>query len=138
MYNTIQAYLKGSGVKKDKKMAEYHCKLAAIGGHDGCRTMLGNIEKKAGNMDLAMKHYMIAASAGNDNSLKKVGEGYKGGYVTKEEYAKTLRAYKTSEDEIKSEERRRAVSDAVEKTMEHTQRELNNGNSVIALGTLFM
>ena len=53
MLCTIQAYLKGSGVKKDKKMAEYHCKLAAIGGHDGCRNMLGNIEKKAGNMDRA-------------------------------------------------------------------------------------
>ena len=95
-------------MKKNKKMSEYHCKLAAIGGHDGCRNMLGNIEKKAGNMDRAMKHYMIAASAGNDNSLKKVGEGYKGGYVTKEEYAKTLRAFKVSQDEVKSEERRRA------------------------------
>ena len=48
-------YLFGEGVKKDKKMAEYHCKLAAIGGHKGCRNMLGNIEKKAGNMDRSMK-----------------------------------------------------------------------------------
>ena len=39
--------------------------------------------------------------------------------MTEEDYAKTLRAYKTSEDEIKSEERIKAVSDAVEKTMEH-------------------
>ena len=57
--------------------------------------------------------------------------------MTKEEYAKTLRAFKVSQDEV-NEERRRAVSEALEKSMEYTQRELNNGNSVCALGNLFM
>ena len=58
--------------------------------------------------------------------------------MTKEEYANTLRAYKASKDEIKSEERTKAVIEAMEKSMEHKQRELNNGNSVCALGNLFM
>ena len=43
-----------------------------------------------------MKHFMIAAKAGFDLSLKEVGEGYKRGHVTKDEYAQTLRAYKAS------------------------------------------
>ena len=38
-------------------------------------------------MNRAMKHHMIAARAGVDLSLKKVGEGYRAGHLTKDEYA---------------------------------------------------
>jgi hypothetical protein len=55
-----------------------------------------------------MKHYMIAARGGLDNSLKKVGEGYKAGHVTKDEYARTLRAHKQATEEMKSEQRTKA------------------------------
>ena len=37
-------------------------------------------------MNQAMKHFMIAAKAGCDDSLKMVGLGYKRGHVTKDEY----------------------------------------------------
>ena len=52
-----------------------------------------------------MKHWMIAARAGYEKALKKVGEGYKAGHVTKDEYATTLRAYQCSVDEMKSKQR---------------------------------
>ena len=39
---------------------------------------------------LAMKHFMISARAGYCDSLKEVGEGYKAGLVTKEEYMQML------------------------------------------------
>jgi len=52
-----------------------------------------------------MKHFMIAARAGCDTSLKEVGEGYKVGHVTKDEYARTLRAYQETSIEMKSTQR---------------------------------
>ena len=72
--------------------------------------MLGCIEEIDKNIDRAMKHFMIGAKAGEDDSLKKVGEGYKAGYVTKDDYASTLRAYQVSVDEMKSEQRSEAAA----------------------------
>jgi len=98
------------GDKKDVDKAFYHYKVAAIGGHEPARHILGMIEAYNGNMDRAMKHYMIAARAGVDISLKEVGEGYKTGLVTKDEYASILRAYQVSVDEVKSEQRTAATA----------------------------
>jgi len=61
-------------------------------------------------MDRAMKHFIIGARSGFDESLKAVGEGYKAGQVTKDEYANTLRAYQDSREDMKSEPRARAVT----------------------------
>jgi len=58
----------------------------------------------------AMKHFMIAAKSGLDDSLKNVGHGYKQKWVTKDEYASTLRAHQRSRDEMKSEQRTKAAS----------------------------
>ena len=63
-----------------------------------------------GNLNRAMKHFMIAAKSGYDISLKEVGKGYKAGLITKDEYARTLRAYQDIINAMKSEERTEAVS----------------------------
>ena len=94
-------YQNGEGVEKDEEKAEHHLMLAATGGNDLARNMLGDAEVDRGNINRAMRHYMIAARCGWDNALKKVGEGYKAGYITKDEYAKTLRAHKHSRDAMK-------------------------------------
>ena len=60
-------------------------------------------------MNRATKHFMIAARAGFEESLKVIGQGYKHGLVTKDEYASTLRAYQVSVNEMKSEERTKAA-----------------------------
>ena len=86
-----------------------HYKLAAIGGHEVARQNLGIVEERNGNMDRAMKHYMVAARCGYDNALEAVGDGYKTGYVTKDEYASTLRAHKQSTEEMKNEQREISV-----------------------------
>ena len=99
----------GYGVEEDTDKAMYHFKLAAIGGHEDARHFLGVMEEKNGNISQALKHFIIAARAGEDRSLKKVGDGYKAGYVTKEEYATTLRAYQSIRDEMKSDERAKAT-----------------------------
>ena len=93
------------GCEKDKKKAIQHYKLAAIGGHERARYNLGIIETSNGNVNHAMKHFMIAANSGFDDSLKKVGLGYKAGLITKDEYADSLRAYQQTIDQMKSKPR---------------------------------
>lgn len=41
----------------------------------------------------AYTHFTIAAKGGHDESLKKTKQGYLEGFVTKDEFAETLRAY---------------------------------------------
>ena len=72
------------------------------------RLNLGMIDKHIGRMDRAIKHFVVAARSGFDIALKEVGEGYKAGHITKDEYASTLRSYKDAADEMKSEQRTRA------------------------------
>ena len=104
-YNLGNAYRTGQGVEKDMKKAIHHWRLAAIGGHERARDALGVFEFKNGNMDCAMKHWMISAKSGHEQALKKVTEGYKAGLGTKDDYASTLRAYQSTLDEMKSEQR---------------------------------
>lgn len=78
-------------VAKDTKKAIHYFKLAAKQGDLWARNRLGIIEKEMGNIDIAMKHFIMAARTGCDHSLTEVGVGYKAGHVTKDEYASTLR-----------------------------------------------
>ena len=57
-----------------------------------------------------MKHYLIAAKCGYDDGIDLVGRGYKAGLVTKDEYAIALRTYQKTLDEMKSEQRTKAVN----------------------------
>ena len=109
-YNVYVAYLTGYGVERDLDKAVRHLMLAAIGGDEVARHKLGIQEAQLGNMNRAMKHFMIAARSGYDDALKEVGEGYKAGHVTKDEYANTLRAHQNSRNEMKSEQRSRAAA----------------------------
>ena len=102
-------YYHGDGVEKNMEKAMYHFKQAAMRGHEGSRQSLGAIEIENGNFLKAMKHFMIAASSGCDRSLKSVGIGYKKGYVTKDDYARTLRDYQHQVNEMKSEQRSMAA-----------------------------
>ena len=111
-YQLGEVYARGGeGVERDNQNAFHHWEAAAIGGHERARYYLGLLEACNDYMDRAMKHYMIAARAGYDEALKKVGEGYKEGHVTKYEYASTLRTYQDSLDVMKSEQRTRALDE---------------------------
>ena len=96
---------------KDKKKSIHHLRLAAIGGMSETRYHLGSLAYYAGkqNMELAMKHWIIAAEAGHDEALDAVKEGYKKGYATKEVFAKALRAHQSATAEMKSDQRDRAA-----------------------------
>ena len=51
---------------------------------------------------------IIAAKAGDKESLQYVQRGFKGGIVTKDEYESTLRAYQQRSDEMKNDMRDQA------------------------------
>ncbi|KAL7524228.1 hypothetical protein ACHAXR_000482, partial [Thalassiosira sp. AJA248-18] len=55
-------YYNWEGVEKDIKKAKYHWGLGAMGGDVLARYNLGIVEGKAGNMNRAMKHFMISAA----------------------------------------------------------------------------
>jgi TPR repeat protein len=93
--------------QKDIRKATYHRQLGAMAGNVLARYNLGCEEGNAGNMDRAYKHYMISANDGHDLSMKTVQWGYKSGFVTKDDYTKTTRAYGISIDEMKSDDRDR-------------------------------
>ena len=104
-HNLGLSYYSGNGVDIDMKKAKHYYELAAMNGNVFARHNLGCMEVQADNQHRAMKHFMISARSGYDESLGTVKQGFMGGIVGKDEYANTLRAYQKSVDEMKSEAR---------------------------------
>jgi hypothetical protein len=53
----------------DMKKVKFHYEAAAMAGHEVARYMLQCLEAMSGNMERAIKHWSIAASAGNFTSM---------------------------------------------------------------------
>ena len=70
--NIGYAYNNGEGVVVDKKKANHYYELAAMGGNLYSRYNLGNNELKAGNVERAVKHFIIAAASGDSGSLNQM------------------------------------------------------------------
>ena len=104
------AYHHGDGVEVDNKKAKYYYELAAMKGDASARYNLGNAEKKAGNIDRAIKHYLIASRSGYSDSLKQIQRIYSNGQATKEDYTKALQLFQTYLAEIKSPQRDEAAA----------------------------
>ena len=129
---------------RDGKKAQHHFELAAIGGDIPSRHNLAIIElcyaeqvrlfieleleegtsqselhemkiEKEMHEQRAHKHWMIAARAGDDSSMKNLLKRLKMNMISKEEYLQTLRVWKDSFDTMKSEERDKdlAIRDGV-------------------------
>ncbi len=101
-------YYIGEGVEKDEVKAVYHSEQAAIGGHPKARYNLGAIESRNGNMNRSVKHFIIAANLGYDDSMKALWKHYSKGNITKEELDATLRTHHAAINEMKSPEREAA------------------------------
>ena len=104
------AYMRGIGVEVDEKKAVHYYEQAAMQGDVVARFNLGNTEKRAGNMDRALKHYMIAIRGGYSDSLEQIKELYTDEHVTKEDYTKALQSYQAYLEEIKSAQRDEAAA----------------------------
>ena len=108
--NIGYAYQFGRGVEVDKKKAKYYYELAAMGGVIKARHNLGLIEEKAGNVERAIKHYMIAVRDGLSESSNNIKVLYRYGKATKEDYMKALQSYQEYLAEIKSDQRDEAAA----------------------------
>ena len=102
------AYKFGRAVEVDEKKAKHYWELAAIHGDLQARFNLG-VAEGLGNVDRALKHWMIAARDGHPNSLKNIQQIYSNGHITKDDYAKAQQSYKAYVDEIKSDQRDEAA-----------------------------
>ena len=97
-------------MQTEKKKAIYYYELAALRGNAVARQNLGNDELRAGNMNRALKHYLIAIRGGHDKSLEMIKYMYKNGDATKEDYMKALQSYQEYLGEIKSAQRDEAAA----------------------------
>ena len=109
-HNIGMAYLHGRGVERDEKKARHYWELAAMRGHVKARHNLGVSEFNAGNMERALKHFMIAAGSGYYDSLENIKQMFMDGDATKDDYAKALRVYQANLVEIKSPQRDEAAA----------------------------
>ena len=101
-------YHEGEGVEKNKGKEIDHMEEAAIGGHPAARHNLGCHEKDNGNIERAVIHWIIAATQGQNESMKNLMTAFKEGLVQKEDLAIVLRAHKASVDATKSPQRKAA------------------------------
>ncbi|KAK1733148.1 zf-MYND and TPR domain-containing protein [Skeletonema marinoi] len=110
-YQLSCLYRKGQGVEKDVKKEVYHLEQAAIGGVPTARYNLGCVEDENGRMDRAVKHWIIAAKLGHDDSLDNLKLCFRRGLVSKEDFAATLRAHQAAVEATKSPQREAANED---------------------------
>jgi len=109
--NVGYAYNNGRGAEIDKRKAVHYYELAAIGGDVSARHNLGIVEYRGGNIDRALKHFLIGAGGGHGQSLKKIQELYSDGHAAKDDYKKALQSYQAYLGEIKSKQRDEAADE---------------------------
>ena len=102
----------------------HHLEEAAIGGHPSARHSLGCHEIKNGNVVRAVKHWIIAATQGDDDAIKALMTAFRHGVLKKEALAAALRAHHAAVDATKSPHRE--VADTI---MPRRRAELQNLNS---------
>ena len=107
-YHLARLYHHGLGVEKDEGKMMHHWEEATIGGHPEARYELGRHEGNNGKIERAVKHWIIAATQGEDKAIKELLEAFKAGFVEKDVLAATLRAQKAAVDATKSPQRKAA------------------------------
>jgi TPR repeat protein len=100
-YNLAVGHLEGGNLKK----AKFHFEAAAMAGHDDARSEVGKMEAQSGNMNRALKNWMIAASAGNYNAMNNLRGNFEMGHVSRDAVISTLASYNNSCAEMRSEAR---------------------------------
>lgn len=75
-HNLSIKYWEGKYIEKDEKRQIYHMEEAAIAGHHLARYNLGLIDRDHGRIDTAVRHWIIAANLGHDDSMKMLKQCY--------------------------------------------------------------
>jgi TPR repeat protein len=90
----------------DLKKAKIHYEAAAMLGHDQARFYTGMMEFNSDKKERAVKHWMIAASAGHCKAMKALtGTCFDQGYVNFDALDSTFEAYNSACAEMRSEAR---------------------------------
>jgi len=108
-YDLSFLYEKGEGVEKDEKRELFHLVEAAIAGHPEARHNFACRDGMNDKIDRSVKHLIIAANLGCDDSIQALKECYKRGLVSKEDFAAALRAHQAAVDATKSPQREEAA-----------------------------
>ena len=108
-FKVADMYNHGRGVEKDWGKYKHHLEEAAIGGHPDARYDLGAYEWNNGDKERAVKHWIISATQGQDESIKIIlMKAFRKGLVEKDAVAVALRAHKAAVDAMKSSQREEA------------------------------
>ena len=97
------------GVEKDEERSNYHDEKAAIGGHPQARRNLGCTEEINGNIERAVKHFIISAKLGDEVSMKELWRHYAHGNITKEDLDATLRAHQSAKQKVLKETQQKPI-----------------------------
>ena len=89
----------------DSKKAKFHYEAAAMAGHEQARYNLGYMKYNSRNIQRAIKHWIIGASAGDYDAMQALLAVLKQGLVSRDATDSTLAAYNNSSVEIRSESR---------------------------------
>ena len=89
-------------VEKDDEKYIYHLGEAAVSGHPDARYFLGAYEWNSDNDLRAVKHWIIAATQGDDRSIKQLMKIFKEGFIKKVVLEHALRAHKAAVDATKT------------------------------------
>ena len=102
-----QCYLKGDGVEQDIEKALEHYQKAVDLGWIPAFITIGGLLFQRGEIYEGMLNYRKAAMCGwtSDSLFKAIRFGFTNGWITKEEYAFTLREHQKACNEMKSESR---------------------------------
>ena len=103
-------YIEGEDVEKDTAKATLHWEAAAVKGDILARGNFGIYEYNAGNHDLALQHWMIAAKMGHQVSLNNIKGLFMDGFATKADYAEALRGHQSAVEELRSPDREEALA----------------------------
>jgi len=109
-YHLSLMYRKGEGVEKDMGKELYHLEEAAIAGHPDARYNLAGYEDRNGSIERSVKHYIIAAKLGHDESIQMLKKCYVDGKAEKDDFAAALRGHQAAVDATKSPQREEAAN----------------------------
>jgi TPR repeat protein len=87
------------------KKAKFYFEAAAMAGDEVARCNLGVMETQSGNIERAMKHWTIAASAGYYKAMFQLKICFEEGLVSRDSIDSILAAYNNSCVEMRSKDR---------------------------------
>ena len=105
LFNLGVVYSTGMGVEKDEAKSIHYYKKAAMQGNVQSRHNLGLIVRQKGDYDRAVRHLLISAKMGHNNSLEMIKVMFMIGLATKEQYSQALKGHQDAWEEMMSPER---------------------------------